>query len=656
MSLIKDSGLATWTTSGNKTVYTLNNLNRSGLPTKLGDFFNYLPSGIVIKSETGMGATTLEIKSPRNSIIVEPLKVTAFTKHQEHGGLYVGTKPGPTGGKAPTKEEIQDYLKGPDHKKIVCVVDSLKNVMDAIPLKDRSAFFLLLDETDSLQLDSGFRPSMSVAIDLYKNHPKNMRATVTATPLEFSDPDLQKEPITEIKYETPNIQEVTIVQTHNYLDGLELLIEEHFTYFPSSKLVVALNSVDAIEIIRQNVELTGILRGPGNIKILCSKKKKSQVGRYFHELEAKNFPGLLNFKTAAYFTGFDIDEQYHLIVVCNPMIPSMAISEHRFKQIAGRARNGLLSAKILYQWKDGFGHSPNSLEELIEAAERLIKTITCLNHQYQSCPVLGKKMENTIKGILENSRNADRKLVFEDSKTNEFKISYLNIDSIQEFNRLHEDVFKEPDGLQIALEMNGFIVTDEIDSTSPVATSISTGSEWFALSQKNLNTYLEQYILDTRKHPLPIGKNDFESEVLNLFKDNEPYFKSGYIKDRITNATKNLNGWRRSLSTLKYEFQFAGHDPSSNLENVLTREFQIGKSYTETELNVKWEHVKTSDGHAYAHLKSDSIYFLNRIFLIRMKDGKHRIKSRAIPEISIKKRREIPSPFKFDTSEYLETS
>ena len=65
---------------------------------KLGDFFNCLPYGIINKKITGIGATTLELKSNRNSIIVLPTKALAYNKHKikkEKDGkdscMYVGS-------------------------------------------------------------------------------------------------------------------------------------------------------------------------------------------------------------------------------------------------------------------------------------------------------------------------------------------------------------------------------------------------------------------------------------------------------------------------------------------------------------------------------------------------------------------------------------
>ena len=55
-------------------VYTIIINDRTPLKIKLSEVLKHVPNGIVIKDETGMGATTLEITARRPSIIVEPLR------------------------------------------------------------------------------------------------------------------------------------------------------------------------------------------------------------------------------------------------------------------------------------------------------------------------------------------------------------------------------------------------------------------------------------------------------------------------------------------------------------------------------------------------------------------------------------------------------
>jgi len=91
--------------------------------TYLGDVLKELPHGIINKTETGIGATTLELKSKRNSIIVENLKVTASSKAKHHGAFYVGspTDDFPNAGDV---EDLKDYISdvSVEFKKIIVVV------------------------------------------------------------------------------------------------------------------------------------------------------------------------------------------------------------------------------------------------------------------------------------------------------------------------------------------------------------------------------------------------------------------------------------------------------------------------------------------------------------------------------------------------------
>lgn len=101
--------------------------------TKLGDVFDFLPSGLVYKDETGLGATTLELNSQRHSIIVEPIKITASSKAWHHYALYISSET--KYHKEPTyKPTILKYLKKETEtrKKIVVVADSLRRLIWAI--------------------------------------------------------------------------------------------------------------------------------------------------------------------------------------------------------------------------------------------------------------------------------------------------------------------------------------------------------------------------------------------------------------------------------------------------------------------------------------------------------------------------------------------
>ena len=143
---------------------------------KLSDILTQLPHGLIDKKITGIGATTLEIKSPRNSIIVVPTRRLAMQKvdkeNKEQGKevcLYVGSKDN-ADSTSPT--DINTYLDKDEieYKKIVVVADSLGKVIQTIQKRDVDVYrdyFFMVDEIDTLQSDGHFRDNLENVIDYY---------------------------------------------------------------------------------------------------------------------------------------------------------------------------------------------------------------------------------------------------------------------------------------------------------------------------------------------------------------------------------------------------------------------------------------------------------------------------------------------------------
>lgn len=261
----------------NKTIY-----QAKKTANYLVDIFDELPHGIIDKTETGVGATSLEISAHRHSIIVEPLKVTAALKSKNTpGSIYVGSE---INGKkkTTTTEEIKKYLQSAEnvsgYKKIFCTTDSLLKVMNALP----SGFdcFLLVDESDTLQQDSKFRKKMECVLDVYKSFPKDKRALITATQIEFTDPDLAAEPKHQILWDRENQPIVTL---HNSEHPLCTAAEKVLELFEKSKskeensekfepIVFALNNVTELRQLADYLVKNKIPKE--DITILCGKNSR----------------------------------------------------------------------------------------------------------------------------------------------------------------------------------------------------------------------------------------------------------------------------------------------------------------------------------------------------------------------------------------------
>lgn len=140
----------------------------------LKDVFTTCPYGLIKKNRTGVGATTLELSSPRNSIVVVPTRTLAYEKAKnsriegtdKYSILYIG---GPiTGFNIPS---VENYLSDNEikYKKFIVVVDSLPSLLNKIGEENFKNYFIMFDEIDSYQYDSSFRPNMEQSFDYYFN-------------------------------------------------------------------------------------------------------------------------------------------------------------------------------------------------------------------------------------------------------------------------------------------------------------------------------------------------------------------------------------------------------------------------------------------------------------------------------------------------------
>lgn len=507
--------------------------------SKLGDVMTKLPNGIVFKDETGMGATTLELRSKRNSIIVEPIKITASSKAHKYNGkvLYVGS---PTENYHPNKIEDKDILKYLQDseikfKKIIVVADSLNRVINAIldlsainkldaaekeiqnladlfgvkrdeilentengttkekikknrDYKILSNYFLFIDEIDSFQLDSSYRRSMEDCLDYYKMFMKTHRCMLSATDIRFTDPELQNETLTIIKYNLKTQRTIDIITsgTKQLLGKTIDRIIEKQQLHPNDKILVAFNSVSGCFNLAENLSRLGIFKKE-QIGILCSIQSKDKVGGYFQELDSDSLPKSINFITSAYFTGFDLHEQFHLISISGNRSISQALSERRLKQIAGRCRVGLLSETVIHDIAiDGkfrnakikstslnevFGDNSasNNLsvknkkkvlqkeptqDELINAATEQVRSLECMNKHYRSNKMLHEILEDLNDRFLRLLDEKQMRFVRKD-KDKKIKISYLNIDAKLESIRVRKELYMVDDALTKRLQSEG---------------------------------------------------------------------------------------------------------------------------------------------------------------------------------------------------------
>jgi len=445
--------------------------------TFLSDHIDRLPHGIIDKAAPGMGATTLELNSPRHSIIVEPTKVLAFNKAISSGGLYIGSKMF-EGDKDTSSKQIVAYmrnrLKEEKHIKLLVVADSFWKVISALEQIDlkREDFFLMFDEIDTYQIDSSYRNKLESVVDYYFEFPEENRCMVSATILEFSDPRLNlSEKKTIISFKSKRKRNINLYRSANPNLLAAQTIEQLLKYDSTkeqiqstSKIVIAYNSIKDIK------ELLYIL--PKEIQNIsgvgCSEKSAQQVDSKYVRIEADGIlPTQVTFITSAYFNGIDILDRFHLLSVVNKNVNHTMLSEHRFYQIQGRARNKTLSETIVHSHivEDKVAHPAieQKRQEYINVAKSALGMLECAHKHFQpsdtSHTILKQIRKHTTEASADNASfvrfvRTDQTNPLEENLNQKIVEAYFNIDSAIERYRIKTQVYKSNQSVKDHLDPN----------------------------------------------------------------------------------------------------------------------------------------------------------------------------------------------------------
>ena len=462
---------------------------------KLGGIFTSLPYGIVKKSVPGIGATTLALNQPRDTIIVLPTKKLAYQKYlrgynkerTSNRFLYVGSDIPEENFKSPTDEQIRSYIAEKrtgtfPYKKILVVADSLGRVMAQFKyIKEAPIRFwnkkleeapeelkqnpmrlllslpaeklcephmdwhIMVDEIDTFQSDGKFREAMENVIDYYLEFPPIKRCLVSATIRPFTHPQLKEEPLLEINYEHPKKRPVNVIRTNNMPREVADTLSRYRERYPNDKIVVAYNSIRSINTIIRllPVELQA------DCSVACSSQNQTMVGEYYRSLHSGKLATPITFITSTYFVGVDIEERFHLLTITDPRRIQTLLSPEKIYQISGRCRDerGLLSETIIYDfYKPKTPEKAITLEEYERKAEILSQFANSSEDIQKSCEnVLPANFLDVKDAIVERSKHS----VFGSQPISIIRRNihgkvvpaYLNIDALGEYQQLCTETY-----------------------------------------------------------------------------------------------------------------------------------------------------------------------------------------------------------------------
>ena len=596
--LIKNKKLVvSLNTTGNTTelIIKKNNLASHLGITRLGDVLKALPHGIIYKGETGMGATTLELETPRNSIIVEPIKITASSKAYKHSVsddkkvLYVGSET-KFHNKRISKNDITQYLNNKSiiYKKIIVVADSLYKVFDVMTPAMFPEYFLMIDEADSFQMDSTYRKSMEDCIEMYKRWYVDQKCMVSATMINFSDPYFENEQSTHILYDKSTQRDINVLLTSNiYLKGVAFDSINNLIINTSDKILVAYNSVTNIYDIAEELKTQNIIDAK-EISILCSRASKEKVGDYYKELDGDTLPTRVNFITSAYFSGFDLNERYHLISISGNINIAHVLSDKKIKQIAGRCRVQLLSETIIHDTlKLKKPPKPILMDELINIANIEIDSLKCLKKHFsknKQLKELHSKINDVIMSALDDNNSRYIKNEF---AGNDLVISYLNIDAVVENNNTQLSIYTKSRGLFEILKNQGHSVklTAVKSSTHITVNKLDEKNrEVLVKSIINIIKTTDAEILDEVLEQMKLAP--IQMKIYKAFSDYSKYVDKDNLLSLLEEKAKKRD--TRALNNFITSLNYLTLAPGSLYRSRVDKYFPIGSEFSVVDIVKRW--------------------------------------------------------------------
>lgn len=573
----------------------------------LGDVFITVPYGLIKKNRTGVGVTTLELNSPRNSIVVVPTRALAYNKainskiegeENKYKILYVGGKI--TGFNVPTPSAyIAD--SSIDYKKFIVVADSFPRLLKDIGEDNYKDYFLMIDEIDSYQYDCSYRPNMEDVIDYYFQFPPTQRCLVSATIGKFSNKAIEEEPIINVKFNEPLPRTIKLVHTDDIDIRVKKTIEEITSAYPNHKILIAYNSISGCTYIINSLDEE--LRR--DCAMLCSTKN-SGIVEYYSDITNNQLPKKISFMTCTYFVGIDISERFHLISVINSKKTHTVLSTDKLQQIAGRCRDaeGLLSETIIYSTKAvPYDIDPNNIEnQVLKDAQQLSNFGTLypiLREKFTSNFYLFREefdSKELIEGTAKRYYGTSPVKILRKNVIGQLVPSFFNIDNVRIQVELLTTLFNQSFTLRNKLVREGHHVEFQVyQETTSISDAIIEETdtqleERNQFQQENIISRLqevssleERKSLARRLHSECTRKNAI---FLEYFIELQEYVPFNTLIEKLPqfDKPKNYN------SFYNYVLFWALEDNHS-IKGTIYRDFPLNERFTGNELTEKFNNI-----------------------------------------------------------------
>lgn len=332
----------------------------------LSDILDIIPSNCILnKRIPGCGATTLELTSNRNSIIIVPNVPVIQSKTKKFPnllGIFEGC----------TSDDVLEYLKIHEYPyKLMTTPESFPKIVRACKefgIKMYDSFFCLIDECHQLVKDVDYREDMVLPMDDFFNFKE--KALVSATPIPFNDP----------RFKIQNFEEVIVTADYDYAKPI---VTEHTNNILHSVdyyiICIFVNSIDIINALIKALDLekeSTVYCAPKSVQKL---KNEFDYKHAYSEWTAKTMRRV-NFFTGRFYSAFDLELPYKPNVL---ILTDVYKAEHTMidvnvdaVQIMGRFRNGFKTLSHIYNTNHSFVYkNQREIEEEIRCQEFAYRTI-----------------------------------------------------------------------------------------------------------------------------------------------------------------------------------------------------------------------------------------------------------------------------------------
>ena len=544
----------------------------------LSDVMNEIPSNSILsKRIPGCGATTLELETKRNSIIIVPNVPVIKSKCEKYSnllGVYEDV----------TIDKIANYLTNNNRHKIMTTPESfgkVKTACERCGINIYIHFFLLMDESHQLIKDVDFR--IDIVLPMNDFFRFKSKALVSATPIVFSDPRFKENHFEtiEVSADYDYRQEITVTHTYNIHKAIANYLESH-----EGTVCFFINSVVEIYSIMKQFNLLE------ESAVYCAPKSRLKLrneysfGNAYNNWSADTMKKY-NFFTGRFFTAFDLELDYQPDVV---MITDPHISEYTILdidtdciQICGRFRNGLKSATHIYrvnpeiiaksreqiEWEiSAHEFAYNTIQTLYNSAENkesrfafgaALETLPFRKFQYPYFTKNWFAIDNEINSVLVNNRYQSREFIKEWYKDNHF------------FKPTFDYCAYNENDEKLKIIKAARSVKDKRRKMVQLLSEMETPYSEYALDFINDMRKIDPFIVEAFE---TLGKEGIEQLNYSEKKINEAVILSQCKGNKVIRLIKNT-------------FKVGNRYPNEKITNELTRIFEVLNIHPEEDIAPK---------------------------------------------------------------------